>query len=151
VRRVGVLAGAVAAVVALAGCGDESSVDGNERPDRERAASLHLSPPQPGAGRCQAPTAENLRRVDQAFDAVVTARDADRITLTPTRWYTGDGSAEVVVSAPAPGLAPLVRVVDMREGDRYLVAATDGRVVVCGFTQPWTAPGADLYSEAFDG
>jgi hypothetical protein len=151
VRRVGVPATVAVVVMALPGCGGGSPADGNEPPDREHATSLHLSPPQPGAGRCQLPTAENLRRVDQAFDAVVTDRETDRITLTPTRWYTGDGSAEVVVSAPPPGLASLVRAVDMVEGERYLVAATDGRVVVCGFTQPWTAPAADLYSEAFDG
>ena len=53
------------------------------------------------------------------------------------------------MQAPAEELQELVGAVDFREGERYLVSATNGRVTVCGFSGPYTEDLAGLYVEAF--
>ena len=86
-----------------------------------------------------------------AFDGVVRSVTGGEATIDPTRFYVGEETEVVVVQAPDRDLQALLAAVDFREGERYLVAATDGRVTLCGFSGPYTAELADLYARAFGG
>ena len=55
------------------------------------------------------------------------------------------------MQAPDRDLQALLAAVDFREGERYLVAASDGRVTLCGFSGPFSEELAELYAKAFPG
>lgn len=103
------------------------------------------------SGRCLPPSAGLLRNQSLAFDGTVEGVTRETVRLLATKFYTGDASDVVEVTAPAAELQLLIGAVDFQEGERYLVSATDGRVSVCGLSGPHTARLADLYDEAFGG
>lgn len=103
------------------------------------------------AGRCMVPDAQMLSTQTIAFDGVVDDITDGLVTLTPTRFYAGAETDQVQVQAPAPELAALIGAVEFKEGGRYLVSATSGRVSVCGFTGPYRPELAALYEKAFPG
>jgi hypothetical protein len=107
---------------------------------------LLASPP---TTRCMTPNPEVLRQQELAFDGVVHSVAGGLATLQPNRFYVGEATDVVVVKAPDGELEQLLAAVDFREGERYLVAATDGVVTVCGFTGPYSEQLAALYDEAF--
>ncbi|MGB0101651.1 MAG: hypothetical protein WBP61_15340 [Nocardioides sp.] len=101
------------------------------------------------AARCMVPNADLLAQQDIAFDGTVTAIDDDAVTLSVEQWYAGDPTDVVQVQAPAEELQRVAAAVDFEDGGRYLVSATDGRVTLCGFSAPYTADLAGLYTQAF--
>jgi hypothetical protein len=103
----------------------------------------------PASGRCMPPNAEVLRQQTLAFDGVVRSIVHGEATLEPSRVYAGEATDVVVVQAPDRDLQALLAAVDFREGERYLVAATDGRVTLCGFSGPYTPELARLYDAAY--
>ena len=105
----------------------------------------------PSTERCMVPNADVLRRQDVAFDGVVRSVTGGEATLTPTHFYAGEETERVVVNAPDRDLQALLAAVEFREGERYLVAATDGQVTLCGFSDRYTGRLASLYAEAFGG
>ncbi len=96
-------------------------------------------------GKCMMPNAEFLSGVDVAFQGTVSAVDGDLVTLTPTTTYAGAEAQTVTVSASTNPESPLSFTV----GGSYLVAATDGKVVGCGFSGPVTPELQAVYDEAF--
>jgi len=100
-------------------------------------------------GRCPVPTSELLSSQTVAFDATVVSVDAGVTTLEPTRWYAGEPTDLVRVQSPPESLKYAVGAVDFRDGRRYLVSATGGRLSVCGFTGPYSPDLAALYQRAF--
>ncbi len=104
---------------------------------------------EPPTDRCMLPDVGVLRQQELAFDGVVRSVAGGQATLDPTRFYAGDEADVVVVKAPSGDLQALLAAVDLREGERYLVSATDGRVTLCGFSGPYTDQLAQLYTEAF--
>jgi hypothetical protein len=104
-------------------------------------------------GRCLPPDAspQVVAAQTTVFDGTVESISGRIVTLTPTRWYAGDETDRVVVRAPGAELEALLSAVSFEEGGRYLVAATDGQVTVCGFTGPYTDQLASLYEQAFPG
>lgn len=82
-------------------------------------------------------------------DATVTSISGSTVTLEPTRFYAGDETDLVVVQAPGPDMAALLSAVTFEEGGRYLVAATDGRVTLCGFSAEYSDSLAGVYEQAF--
>lgn len=99
--------------------------------------------------RCLPPRATTLRGQDLAVDATATEVTGRQVTLVPSRFYTGARTDAVAVRAASPELSALVGAVRFREGQRYLVSASDGEVSVCGLSAPWSPALARLYAEAF--
>ena len=82
-----------------------------------------------------------------AFAGTVAAITDGMVTLDADAWYAGEPTDQVEVDAPAELMHALIGAVEFEEGERYLVAATDGSVTVCGFSGPATT--WPLYTEAF--
>lgn len=153
---------AAAAVVLITGVGafglmnrgddtdDVPSVDKSSDTEPEPDSTLtRLSVDGATEGRCMVPNAELLRSQSLAFDGTVESLTDGVATLAPTEFFAGDPTDLVAVAAPGEELQALLGAVDFREGERYLVSATDGRVTLCGFTAPYSSQLASLYAEAF--
>jgi hypothetical protein len=106
---------------------------------------------EPSTERCMTPNVEVLRLQTVAFDGVVRSVTGGEATLEPSHFYVGEETAKVVVQAPDGDLQALLAAVDFHEGERYLVAASDGRVTLCGFSGAYTEELARLYEDAFGG
>lgn len=150
---------AAAAAVVIAGAatfaltrGDDGAIVG---PDGEAPVAVEQSVTELSAGtaepaRCMLPSARVLAGKPTAFDGIVTTIAGDVVTLEPSRWYAGEQTDLVEVSAPGETLERLLSAVAFEEGERYLVAADeDGEVMVCGFSAPWSAELEAVYVEAF--
>ncbi len=131
---------------------------GDDEPGGTSGDTAELDPPSvtelvatPSNERCMVPNARILERQTIAFDGVVRSVTGGEATLEPTRFYAGEPTERVVVSAPDRDLRALLSAVEFREGERYLVAATDGRVTLCGFSDRYSEGLASLYAEAFGG
>ena len=58
----------------------------------------------------------------------------------------------MTVRAPSEDMQALLAAVRFEKGERYLVAASgDGRVMLCGFSAPYSERLARLYGQAFEG
>lgn len=108
-------------------------------------------PDRSGAQRCMVPTADVLGRADLAFDGEVTGVSGSSATLAPSRVFRGGPADEVRVAQATASRVSLILGVRFEEGERYLVAAEDGRVMVCGFSARYDARLASLYERAFAG
>lgn len=102
-----------------------------------------------GAGKCLVPSAETLAHADLAFEGTVTAMAGDQVTLAPTRWYVGDPTDEVQVTAPSEQLQRVASAVSFQEGGRYLVSAMEGQVSLCGLSAAYDERLAAIYQQAF--
>ncbi len=69
--------------------------------------------------------------------------------LQVDQWYAGEPTDSVEVTAPPATLDRLLQSVHFQEGQRYLVAASGGQVMVCGMTAPYSEDLAKVYSQAF--
>jgi hypothetical protein len=125
---------------------DESVSDAPSSADVPNAVELVA---EPSSERCMLPDVGILRQQQLAFDGVVRSVTGGQATLVPTRFYAGEETDVVVVKAPDGDLQALLSAVDFREGERYLVSATDGRVTLCGFSGPFSTELETLYAKAF--
>lgn len=105
----------------------------------------------PTSAKCMVPNAEILSQAGIAFSGTVQEVGDDVVVLAPDRFYTGEPTALVEVRSDPAMLQALIGAVDFKEGQRYLVSATDGRVTVCGFSGPYAEDLAALYTAAFPG
>lgn len=149
-----VVAAAAAAVIAVAGGflflnGDDGAQEVAPTPDDTSVTQLQA--PAPNGARCMVPTAAVLSNAEVAFDGEVQEISEGMVTLAPTRWYAGEETDLVTVTAPDRDLAQLLVSVEFEEGGRYLVAANDGQVMICGFSAEHDDELAALYAEAFGG
>jgi hypothetical protein len=137
-------AGAAAAVVA-----GVLVLGGNS--EDEAASTLALSlPPADVAASCVMFDVQFLAQMPVALAGTVTAVEEGRVTLEVDRWYRG-GTADVVTIAVPVGSSAALDGVDFRNGERYLVTATDGTVNGCGFSGPAGAELERAFEEAFAG
>lgn len=148
---------AAAAVVLVAGAGVFVLTERGGTPttpptaaEREPTVLELTAPADAGAQRCRVPDAQALGGAQVAFDGEVSGVADGRVTLVPTRFYTGGPADEVTVAQGAASMQDLVGAVGFEEGQRYLVAATGSQVMVCGFSGPYDAQLAELYAAAFD-
>lgn len=104
-----------------------------------------------GAAKCLAPESSPQVVASQStvFDGVVESINGDTVTLRPSRFYAGDETDLVTVQAPSDDMLALLSAVKFEEGGRYLVAATDGQVTLCGFSADYTDSLAEVYETAF--
>jgi hypothetical protein len=91
-----------------------------------------------------------LREMPVALAGTVTALHPGQVTLDVDRWYRG-GSADRVTIAVQVNNSAALDGVDFREGERYLLTATDGTVNGCGFSGPASAELESAFTEAFGG
>lgn len=146
---------AAAAVLLIAGAGAFALTnrDSGTHPGSTTADSTvtELSAPPASSAKCMVPSAEVLRQQTLAFQGTVQQVTDGKVVLDPTKFYAGDVTDLVTVSATTADLQALVGAVDFQEGGTYLVSATDGQVSVCGLSGPYSADLAALYEEAFPG
>jgi hypothetical protein len=147
---------AAAAVLIIAGVGVFAVLGHDDDPaapptatDARTVTELAAPSATAYAARCMVPDAAVLARQSVAFSGTVTALADGVVTLTVDHWYTGGPSDLVRVQAAPAQMQALVGAVRFRDGGRYLVSATDGRVTVCGFSAPYSPHLAGLYDEAF--
>ncbi|MFB9312434.1 hypothetical protein [Nocardioides plantarum] len=105
------------------------------------------------AAKCRTPESspDVVASQTTVVDGTVDSVSGSTVTITPTRFYAGEPTDVVVVQAPGPDMEALLSAVRFEEGKRYLVAATDGRVTLCGFSAEYSASLADVYATAFPG
>lgn len=146
---------AAAAVLLIAGAGAFGLMKHSGTPDPGGVAAdstvTELSAPVASGARCMVPSAEVLAQQTLAFEGTVREVTDGKVVLDPAKFYAGDVTDLVTVSASTADLQALIGAVDFREGGTYLVSATDGQVSVCGLSGPRSAELAALYQEAFPG
>lgn len=147
---------AAAAVLLIAGAGAFGLMrhdSGTPAPGSTTADSTvtELSAPVAGSAKCMVPSAEVLGQQGLAFQGTVQEVADGNVVLDPTKFYAGDVTDLVTVSASTADMQALIGAVDFQEGETYLVSATDGQVSVCGLSGPYSADLAALYQEAFPG
>jgi hypothetical protein len=150
-RRPWLLVAAAAAVlVAVVGgflvLGNRPGSDGGGQPS---TLALEL-PPGDVAMSCVQFDVQILRDMPVALAGTVTALEPARVSLDVDRWYKGGSADRVTIAVPVNNSAALDGV-DFREGERYLLTATDGTVNGCGFSGPASAELESAYAEAFGG
>jgi hypothetical protein len=101
--------------------------------------------------KCMVPEAspDVVANQTTVFDGTVESISGSTVTLVPTKFYNGEPTDVVVVQAPGPDMEALLSAVTFKEGGRYLVAATDGRVTLCGFSAEYSDSLAAVYGQAF--
>ena len=135
----------VGAVFAFSGGSGGGNAPGGEDPT---TLALEL-PPSDVASSCVVFDVQFLAEMPVAFAGTVTAIDGEQITLDVDRWYRG-GDADLVTVAVAEGqTSAALDGVDFREGERYLVSATDGTVNGCGFSGPAEPQLEQAFEQAF--
>jgi len=142
---------AAAVVYGLVGRDSDGGNGATQEPTEQPAPTRTELVAAPSTSRCLTPDPGVLRQQEIAFDGVVRSVAGGLATLEPSRFYVGEPTDVVVVKAPDGDLQKLLAAVDFREGERYLVSATDGAVTLCGFSGPYTEELAALYDEAFGG
>ncbi|GAA2855054.1 hypothetical protein Acy02nite_73350 [Actinoplanes cyaneus] len=103
------------------------------------------------AAKCVEPTAQVLAsRADLAVAATVRDIAGDTVTLQVTHVYKGT-DADLIEVPQAPGASEgLMGSGSFEAGRKYLVAASEGSILTCGYSGEADAPGlAGLYEAAF--
>ena len=119
--------------------------------DNGRATTLALElPPGDVAMSCVQFDVQFLREMPVALAGTVTALEPGQVSLDVDRWYRGGNADRVTIAVPVNNSAALDGV-DVREGERYLLTATDGTVNGCGFSGPASAELESAYEAAFGG
>lgn len=150
------LAGAAAAaMVAIAGFSLMAQrVEAPSQPPSVAApepSSTTVAAPAAAPGRCVPPSAEVLAGAELAVDATVTEVVGDQVTLMVNQWFAGTPTDELVVTAAPASLQELIGAPDLQQGQRYLLAANGGQLMVCGFSGPFDSERSTLYTTAFGG
>lgn len=146
---------AAAAAVAAVVIGVRGSDDGDGSADIKDAAVAtnevgsvtELSFASGASAKCLRPTPASAASQTVAFEGIVTEVADGKVSLRPTRFYTGTETSRVVINEPDRGMseAPAEFVV----GESFVVGARDGEVSICGLTGPADADILALYEAAF--
>lgn len=100
------------------------------------------------AAKCVAPTATRLSEIsDFAVEGTVSTVAGDIVTLNVTRVFRGEPATSVEVQQSADHSEANDK---FETGKSYLIAASDGEVLICGYTGSADRLGLrGLYEEAF--
>jgi len=100
------------------------------------------------AAKCLEVTPASFETTDVAFKATATSIEGDTVLLTVTNLYTGE-VADTVETTQGDGAisdgGPLV----YEEGESYLIAATDGRILSCGISSLASDYLEGIYEQTF--
>lgn len=115
------------------------------------AGDVELALPARESGRCMPVQADTLAKAEDAFDGEVVDVSGSTVTIAVSEWYAGDNQATRVRLDAGRASSSLEGHFDFQEGRRYLVAANDDTVLVCGLSGPYSADLERVYQEAFPG
>nr|WP_221374779.1 hypothetical protein [Actinoplanes polyasparticus] len=103
------------------------------------------------AAKCVEPSAGQLREAaDFAFAGTVTGIDGTTVTLRVTKVYRGAGADQVRVAQAGDVSETMLGSGRFEIGRDYLVAASQGSVLICGYSGEAASPGLEeLYLSAF--
>ena len=151
-RRLAVVGGTAlaAAAAATAGVLVWGGGDG-AAPGAPTTLDLALSE-QAATAACIQFSEDVLADMPVAFAGTVTTVAEDEVVLDVARWFTGGDADRVRLDVPGgigPEAAALWYGVDFRDGERYLVTATDGNVNSCGYTAAATPEMEAAFERAF--
>jgi hypothetical protein len=149
-RRGPVFWGAIGTAAAAAAVVGIVVVVGGSAGDRPTTLALSL-PAADVASSCLAFDVAFLGEIPVAFAGTVTAADTEQVTLDVDHWYRGGDADAVTLAVPDGQTSAALDGVDFRDGERYLVTATDGTVNGCGYSGPATPQLEDAFAEAFGG
>lgn len=102
-----------------------------------------------GAAKCVAPSAATLAAAPLAFAGTVERVAGGTAVLTVTHLYAGTRTDVVEVAQSDGNSEALIGATAFEPGRAYLVAATDGRAMVCGYSGLATPELQALYDAAF--
>lgn len=130
---------------------DESvrTVPGSDGGGQPSVLTLEL-PPGEMSMSCVQFDVQILRDMPVALAGTVTTLDPGQVSLDVDHWYKGGSADRVTIAVPENNSVALDGV-DFREGERYLLTATDGTVNGCGFSGPASAELESAFTEAFGG
>ena len=159
-RRIWVLVAAAAVVVGALGVGSVLALNGGDDKGPSTAGQTtaiapsvtKLEAPAESTAMCATPDAKMLAAyADTAVDAVVTATDGGQVMLDVSHWYLGEATDQLVVTAPPTGsdTHALIQSIELQKGQRYLLAAQDGQLIVCGLSGGYDSKLAAMYDKAF--
>lgn len=154
-RRRPWLLAVAAAVLLIALAGTVWAVSGGspagDSPGGQDPTTLALElPPSDVVSSCIVFDVQFLAEMPVALAGTVTAVAPTQVTIDVDRWYRG-GEADVVTIAVQPGNSAALDGVDFRQGERYLLTATNGIVNGCGFSGPATPELEQAFEQAFAG
>ncbi len=132
---------------------DDTMYSGSDEPAATSSTgagqALELRLPAQANPRCMPVDAETLGRAEAAFDGEVLSVDGDTVTLAVREWYAGGDDAAQVRLDLARVPSSLAGYFAFEKDRRYLVAANDDTVMVCGFSAPYSAELESIYQDAF--
>jgi len=102
-----------------------------------------------GAAKCVQPSAATLAAAPLAFAGTVDEVAGGTAVLTVTHLYAGTRTDVVEVAQSDGNSEALIGATAFEPGRAYLVAATDGRAMVCGYSGLATPELQALYDAAF--
>jgi hypothetical protein len=103
------------------------------------------------AAKCVEPTAARLAEsADFAFAGTVTGISGTVVTLEVTHVYRGAAAGQVQVAQAGDTSEQMMGSGKFETGGKYLVASSEGSMMICGYSGEADAPGLrDLYDKAF--
>jgi hypothetical protein len=101
------------------------------------------------AAKCMPPDARMLARVSLAFAGTVERITGSTAVLRVTRLYAGPPTDVVEVAQSDGTSEALIGATVFEPGGQYLVAASDGQALVCGYSGLATPELQALYDAAF--
>ena len=125
-----VLGGGIGIGVMAHGGGGTANTGGNQAKhsgSSAAAGALRLTAAG-GSAKCAAPTPDTLRGYPTLFVGTVTSVEGSTVVFRVDHWLKGDGGGTVVLDNDTGRPESLT----FSDGDRYIVAAEDGVVPVCG-------------------
>jgi hypothetical protein len=151
-RRTTPLLTLAAALVLIAALGAWWVLRPADEPGAPTAAATVTDLTAPGiAAKCVEPSAGRLREAaDFAFAGTVTGIDGATVTLRVTKVYRGAGADQVRVAQAGDASETMLGSGKFETGRDYLVAASQGSVLICGYSGEAASPGLEeLYRSAF--
>jgi hypothetical protein len=153
-RRLAVVGGATLAAAAAVTAG-VLVWGGGDPPASDAPTTLDLSlSDQAATASCIQFSEDVLADMPVAFAGTVSAVAEEEVVLDVERWFTRSDADRVRLDVPGgigPEAVALWYGVDFREGERYLVTATDGNVNSCGYTTAATPEMEAAFERAFAG
>jgi hypothetical protein len=153
-RRAGLVAGVAASVAAVAVVAAVATSGGSApKPAPKNPTTLALAAPAggPAMSMCIAFSVDLLRDMPVAFAGTVVAVTPQSVTLDVDRWYKGGSADQVTVATPDTTTSVALDGIELTQGGRYLLTASEGTVSTCGFSGPASAELEAAFGEAFPG
>jgi hypothetical protein len=100
--------------------------------------------------KCMAPTADILNRgADLAFEGTVIGIKGDTVVLMPSKHFRGSGDGVIEIPQTSGATEALLGGTTFETGQKYLVAANQGQILVCGYSGVASPELETLYNQAF--